>query len=54
MISFTGSCEVGKRIMAQAASRLKRLSLELGGNDPVIVFEDADLEAVARDLVRGG
>jgi glyceraldehyde-3-phosphate dehydrogenase (NADP+) len=53
MISFTGSSETGKRIMTQAGSRLKRLSLELGGNDPVIVFADADLEAVANHLVKG-
>jgi glyceraldehyde-3-phosphate dehydrogenase (NADP+) len=53
VISFTGSSAVGRRIMEMAAPTLKKLSLELGGNDPVIVFEDADLEAVARNLVRG-
>jgi len=53
VISFTGSSAVGKRIMEKAAPTLKKLSLELGGNDPVIVFEDADIEAVARNLVRG-
>jgi len=43
-ISFTGSTEVGKVIMAKAAGQVKRLSLELGGNAPFIVFEDADLD----------
>ncbi|MCL5743081.1 MAG: aldehyde dehydrogenase family protein [Acidobacteria bacterium] len=52
-ISFTGSSAVGKRIMEKAAPYLKRLSLELGGNDPVIVFADADLQLVANNLVRG-
>lgn len=40
-ISFTGSTAVGKRLMAGAASNVQRLSLELGGNAPLIVFEDA-------------
>jgi glyceraldehyde-3-phosphate dehydrogenase (NADP+) len=53
VISFTGSSATGKRIMAQAAPYLKRLSLELGGSDPVIVFADADLDLVAGNLVRG-
>jgi succinate-semialdehyde dehydrogenase/glutarate-semialdehyde dehydrogenase len=44
-ISFTGSTAVGKQLMAQSASTLKKLSLELGGNAPFIVFEDADLDA---------
>lgn len=52
-ISFTGSTAVGKRIMEKAAPSLKKLSLELGGNDPVLVFADADLEKVANNLVRG-
>ncbi|MEP7349906.1 MAG: NAD-dependent succinate-semialdehyde dehydrogenase [Sphingorhabdus sp.] len=43
-ISFTGSTEVGKVIMAKAAGQMKRLSLELGGNAPFIVFDDADLD----------
>ncbi|MBB3859380.1 succinate-semialdehyde dehydrogenase/glutarate-semialdehyde dehydrogenase [Novosphingobium hassiacum] len=43
-ISFTGSTEVGKVIMAKAAGQVKRLSLELGGNAPFIVFDDADLD----------
>jgi succinate-semialdehyde dehydrogenase / glutarate-semialdehyde dehydrogenase len=44
-LSFTGSTPVGKLLMAQSAGTLKRLSLELGGNAPFIVFDDADLEA---------
>lgn len=47
-VSFTGSTAVGKQIAAQAASSLKRVSLELGGKSPVVVLEDADLdEAIA-------
>ena len=44
-LSFTGSTQVGRLLMAQSAPSLKRLSLELGGNAPFIVFEDADLDA---------
>lgn len=43
-LSFTGSTEVGKLLMAQCADTVKRVSLELGGNAPFIVFDDADLE----------
>lgn len=43
-VSFTGSTEVGKLLMKQAASTVKKLSLELGGNAPFIVFEDADVD----------
>lgn len=43
-ITFTGSTATGKRIMASAADTLKRLTLELGGNDPAIILDDADLE----------
>ncbi len=46
-ITFTGSTEVGKLLYAQAAPTLKRLSLELGGHAPFIVFEDADVSAAA-------
>lgn len=46
-ISFTGSGETGKRVMAAAASTLKRISLELGGNDASIVLDDADVATVA-------
>lgn len=44
-VSFTGSTEVGKILMRQSADTLKKLSLELGGNAPFIVFDDADLDA---------
>ena len=43
-LSFTGSTEVGKLLMAQCAGTVKKLSLELGGNAPFVVFDDADLE----------
>lgn len=42
-LSFTGSTEVGRRLMAQSADNLQKLSLELGGNAPLIVFNDADI-----------
>jgi succinate-semialdehyde dehydrogenase/glutarate-semialdehyde dehydrogenase len=45
--SFTGSTEVGKLLMAQCASTVKKVSLELGGNAPFIVFDDADLDQAA-------
>ncbi|MDE1186465.1 MAG: NAD-dependent succinate-semialdehyde dehydrogenase [Pantoea sp.] len=44
-LSFTGSTEVGRILMAQCAPTIKKLSLELGGNAPFIVFDDADLDA---------
>ena len=44
-ITFTGSTAVGKKLMEQSSGTLKKLSLELGGNAPFIVFEDADLDA---------
>lgn len=44
-LSFTGSTAVGKKLMAQCAEGMKRVSLELGGNAPLIVFDDADLDA---------
>ena len=51
-LSFTGSTEVGRLLMAQCAPTVKKLSLELGGNAPFIVFDDADLDAaVAGALV---
>lgn len=52
-ISFTGSTAVGKQLMRQAADQVKRLSLELGGHAPFIVFPDADPEAVAKAAVVG-
>ncbi len=44
-ISFTGSTDVGRTLMAQCAATIKKVSLELGGNAPFIVFDDADLDA---------
>lgn len=44
-LSFTGSTEIGRLLMAQCADTVKRISLELGGNAPFIVFDDADLDA---------
>src|SRR6476659_11134892 len=52
-ISFTGSTAVGKQLMKQAADQVKRLSLELGGHAPFIVFPDADPEVVAKAAVTG-
>ena len=43
-LTFTGSTAVGKRLVAQSADQLLRVSMELGGNAPFIVFEDADVE----------
>ncbi|MGI9948260.1 NAD-dependent succinate-semialdehyde dehydrogenase [Vibrio hyugaensis] len=50
-ISFTGSTRVGKILMKQASDTVKAASMELGGNAPFIVFEDADLEAAANGLI---
>lgn len=50
-LSFTGSTEVGRTLMAQCAPTIKKLSLELGGNAPFIVFDDSDLEAAADGLI---
>ena len=47
-LSFTGSTEVGRRLMAQASDNLLRLSMELGGNAPFIVFDDADVDAAVQ------
>src|SRR5437764_8920628 len=47
-LSFTGSTEVGRRLMEQASQNLLRLSMELGGNAPFIVFEDADIDAAVQ------
>lgn len=48
--SFTGSTEVGKKLYAQCAGTIKNISLELGGNAPFIVFDDADLDAAIEGL----
>lgn len=50
-LSFTGSTEVGKILIAQCATTVKRMSMELGGNAPVIIFEDADLDAALTGLM---
>ena len=50
-ISFTGSTEVGRTIFRQSAEQIKKLSLELGGNAPFIVFDDADLVKAAEGLL---
>jgi succinate-semialdehyde dehydrogenase/glutarate-semialdehyde dehydrogenase len=50
-LSFTGSTETGKLLMAQCSSTVKKLSLELGGNAPFIVFDDADLDAAVEGAV---
>src|SRR5260221_6010222 len=50
-LSFTGSTEVGKVLMEQCAGTVKKLSLELGGNAPFIVFDDADLDAAVEGAV---
>ena len=52
-IAFTGSTEVGRHVAAVAAPQLKRLSLELGGSDPVIVCEDADVGAAVKAVIIG-
>jgi aldehyde dehydrogenase (NAD+) len=52
-VAFTGSTEVGKEVMRQAASALKRVSMELGGKAPNIVFADADLDAAVQGAMRG-
>ena len=50
-LSFTGSTAVGKILMAQCAGTLKKLSLELGGNAPFIVFDDADIDAAVKGAI---
>jgi succinate-semialdehyde dehydrogenase/glutarate-semialdehyde dehydrogenase len=50
-LTFTGSTEIGKKLMAQCAGTVKKLSLELGGNAPFMVFEDADLDAAVQGAI---
>ncbi|KAI7872089.1 Aldehyde/histidinol dehydrogenase [Spinellus fusiger] len=50
-ISFTGSTQVGKLLTAQSSSTMKRVSMELGGNAPFIVFDDADIDAAVQHLI---
>src|SRR5690606_16704074 len=52
-ISFTGSTEVGRSLMAQASETIKRVSFELGGNAPFLVFDDADVSAAVRGAIAG-
>ncbi len=50
-LSFTGSTEIGRLLMSQVAPTIKKISLELGGNAPFIVFDDADLDAAAEGAI---
>ena len=50
-LTFTGSTEVGRTLMRQGAEQIKRLGLELGGNAPFIVFDDADLDAAVEGAI---
>lgn len=50
-LSFTGSTEVGKKLMAECAATVKKVSMELGGNAPYLVFEDADLDHAVASLI---
>src|SRR5690606_8922105 len=52
-ISFTGSTEVGRSLMAQAAGTIKKVSFELGGNAPFLVFDDADVDAAVEGALAG-
>ena len=50
-LSFTGSTEVGRKLMAQCAPTIKKLSLELGGNAPFVVFDDADVDRAVEGII---
>ncbi|HQR23156.1 MAG TPA: NADP-dependent succinate-semialdehyde dehydrogenase [Steroidobacteraceae bacterium] len=50
-LTFTGSTEIGKKLVAQCAGTLKKVSMELGGNAPFIVFDDADLDAAVQGAI---
>jgi succinate-semialdehyde dehydrogenase/glutarate-semialdehyde dehydrogenase len=50
-LTFTGSTEIGKQLIAQSAATVKKTSMELGGNAPFIVFDDADLDAAVRGAI---
>ena len=50
-VTFTGSTEIGKELMQQSASTVKKISLELGGNAPFLVFDDADIDAAVEGAV---
>ncbi len=51
-ITFTGSTEIGKKLMEQAASTVKKVTMELGGNAPFLVFDDADLDAAVEGAIQ--
>lgn len=51
-VSFTGSTETGRKVFQSAAATLKRLTLELGGNDPALILDDANLEVIAPQIFR--
>ena len=53
LVTFTGSTEVGLHVASKAAKQAKRSIMELGGSDPVIVFDDADLEKATKTAVKG-
>ncbi|MEQ8334573.1 NAD-dependent succinate-semialdehyde dehydrogenase [Nisaea sp.] len=50
-ITFTGSTEVGKKLIAQSASTVKKVSMELGGNAPLIIFDDADVDEAVKGAI---
>ena len=50
-LTFTGSTEIGKLLLEQCAATVKKVSLELGGNAPFIVFDDADLDAAVAGAI---
>lgn len=50
-LTFTGSTAIGKLLMSQCAATVKKVSLELGGNAPLIVFDDADLDAAVAGAI---
>ncbi len=54
MVSFTGSTRTGKRVAELASSTVKRVTLELGGKAPFVIFDDADMEAAAQGAIVGG
>ena len=54
VIAFTGSVDTGKKIASMAAKQLKKTSLELGGNDPIIICDDVDINIAARGTTWGG
>ncbi|MGH7661186.1 MAG: NAD-dependent succinate-semialdehyde dehydrogenase [Vulcanimicrobiaceae bacterium] len=50
-VTFTGSTEVGKKLYAQAAATMKRISFELGGHAPYIIFDDSDIDRAVKDVI---